>query len=326
MKGPRGITRSLLSTRTFSGETVQTDNKGQLKMTHNIIRGSLVALVTPFHENGSVNFDKLGELIDFHLENGTDGLVILGTTGESATMSHEEDNAVTHYTVERVAGRIPVIVGTGSNSTQTMLEKSLASEKLGADGLLLITPYYNKTNEEGMYRHFVTVADAVKIPCILYNVPGRTGCAISPSVVERLSKHPNIVGIKEASGSMSYAAKIAKYLSEDFVMYSGNDDMIVPMLSIGAVGVISVLANVKPRETHNMVIDYLEGRTEDARRAQIELLDLINDLFIEVNPIPVKEALNMMGRGVGSFRQPLGPMSEAHRAQLRSSMQKAGLL
>ena len=210
------------------------------------VRGSLVALVTPFHEDGSVNFEKLGELIDFHLENETDALVILGTTGESSTMSHEEDNAVCEYTVKRVAGRIPVICGSGSNDTRTMLEKSLSFERLGADGLLIITPYYNKANEEGIYRHFATVADAVKIPCILYNVPGRTGCSISEANVARLSKHPNIIGIKEASGNISYAAKIARYLSDDFVMYSGNDDMIVPMLALGASGVISVLANVAP--------------------------------------------------------------------------------
>ena len=295
-------------------------------MSHPTIRGSLVALITPFNEDGSVNFDKLGELIDFHLANSTDALVILGTTGESSTMSHEEDNAVCEYTVKRVAGRIPVIAGSGSNSTQTMLEKSLSYERLGADGLLLITPYYNKTNEEGMYLHFKTVADAVKSPCILYNVPGRTGCSISVANVARLSQHPNIVGIKEASGNMSYAAKVAKYLSDDFAMYSGNDDMIVPLLSIGASGVISVLANIAPKETHQMVFDYLEGRTVDARRAQIELLDVINDLFIEVNPVPVKEAMNLLGMDVGGYRLPLTQMTEAHRETLRSSLAAAGFL
>ena len=295
-------------------------------MSHPTIRGSLVALITPFNEDGSVNFDKLGELIDFHLANSTDALVILGTTGESSTMSHEEDNAVCEYTVKRVAGRIPVIAGSGSNSTQTMLEKSLSYERLGADGLLLITPYYNKTNEEGMYLHFKTVADAVKIPCILYNVPGRTGSSISVANVARLSQHPNIVGIKEASGNMSYAAKVAKYLSDDFAMYSGNDDMIVPLLSIGASGVISVLANIAPKETHQMVFDYLEGRTDDARRAQIELLDVINDLFIEVNPVPVKEAMNLLGMDVGGYRLPLTHMTEAHRETLRSSLAAAGFL
>lgn len=295
-------------------------------MTHPTIRGSLVALVTPFHEDGSVNFEKLGELVDFHLANGTDALVILGTTGESATMSHEEDNAVCEYVVKRVNHRIPVICGSGSNDTRTMLEKSLSFERLGADGLLLITPYYNKTNEEGMYLHFATVADAVKIPCILYNVPSRTGCAISEANVARLARHPNIVGIKEASGNISYAAKIARHLSPDFVMYSGNDDMIVPMLSLGASGVISVLANIAPRETHRMVIDYLEGRTSAAREAQLRLLEVTNNLFIEVNPVPVKEALNLMGMEVGGYRLPLTRMTDAHRDALRRSMQAADLI
>lgn len=290
------------------------------------VRGSLVALVTPFNDDGSVNFEKLGELIDFHLENETDALVILGTTGESSTMSHEEDNAVCEYTVKRVAGRIPVICGSGSNDTRTMLEKSLAFERLGADGLLIITPYYNKANEEGIYRHFATVADAVKIPCILYNVPGRTGCSISEANVARLSKHPNIIGIKEASGNISYAAKIARHLSDDFVMYSGNDDMIVPMLALGASGVISVLANVAPRETHRMVMDFLEGRVKESRDLQLKLLEVTNDLFIEVNPIPVKEALNLMGKDVGGYRLPLCPMTQAHRETLRRSMAAVGLI
>ncbi len=290
------------------------------------VRGSLVALVTPFNDDGSVNFEKLGELIDFHLENETDALVILGTTGESSTMSHEEDNAVCEYTVKRVAGRIPVICGSGSNDTRTMLEKSLAFERLGADGLLIITPYYNKANEEGIYRHFATVADAVKIPCILYNVPGRTGCSISEANVARLSKNPNIIGIKEASGNISYAAKIARHLSDDFVMYSGNDDMIVPMLALGASGVISVLANVAPRETHRMVMDFLEGRVKESRDLQLKLLEVTNDLFIEVNPIPVKEALNLMGKDVGGYRLPLCPMTQAHRETLRRSMAAAGLI
>ena len=241
-------------------------------------------------------------------------------------MSHEEDNAVCEYTVKRVAGRIPVICGSGSNDTRTMLEKSLAFERLGADGLLIITPYYNKANEEGIYRHFATVADAVKIPCILYNVPGRTGCSISEANVARLSKHPNIIGIKEASGNISYAAKIARHLSDDFVMYSGNDDMIVPMLALGASGVISVLANVAPRETHRMVMDFLEGRVKESRDLQLKLLEVTNDLFIEVNPIPVKEALNLMGKDVGGYRLPLCPMTEAHRETLRRSMAAAGLI
>ena len=295
-------------------------------MKANNITGSIVALITPFHEDGSVNFEKLGELIDFHLENRTDAILILGTTGESSTMSHEEDDAVCEYTVKRVAGRVPVIAGSGSNSTQTMLEKSLSFEKLGADGLLLISPYYNKANEEGMYLHFKTIADAVHIPCILYNVPGRTGCAISENVVCRLSTHPNIMGIKEASGNLSYAVKIARYLSDDFAMYSGNDDIILPMLALGAKGVISVLANVVPAQTHDMVMDYLNGDRERALAAQLMYLDLINSLFIEVNPIPVKEALNLMGMGVGGYRLPLAPMAEKNRAVLEAAMKEVGVI
>lgn len=290
------------------------------------VTGSLVALVTPFNEDGSVNFDALGELIDFHLANHTDGLVVLGTTGESSTMTHEEDAAVCEYTVKRVAGRIPVIAGSGSNSTETMLEKSLMFEKLGADGLLLITPYYNKANPEGIYRHFATVADAVRIPCILYNVPGRTGCSIPLPVLARLAKHPNIVGIKEASGDISYATEAAKLLCDDFCMYSGNDDIILPLLSLGGAGVISVLANVCPAQTHELVAAYRAGNIARARELQLSYLDLIHALFIEVNPIPVKTALQMMGKPVGGFRLPLCEMTAEHAETLRAALIKAGVL
>ncbi len=290
------------------------------------LKGSIVALVTPFNEDGSVNFDVLGELIEFHIANKTDALLILGTTGESSTMSHEEDDAVCEYTVKRAAGRIPVIAGSGSNCTETMLEKSLRYEALGADGLLVISPYYNKANDEGMYLHFKTVADAVNIPLILYNVPGRTGCNISESVVARLKDHPNVMGIKEASGNISYAAKLAKHVSDDFVMYSGNDDMIVPMMSLGGAGVISVLANCMPKETHDMVFSYINGDTKTATKLQLDLLDFVNNLFIEVNPIPVKEALNLMGINVGGYRLPLCEMAEGNREKLKKSMQDLGLV
>ncbi len=289
------------------------------------LKGSIVALVTPFHADGSVNFGKLRELVEWHIENKTDALLALGTTGESATMSHEEDNAVLRCVIETAGGRVPVIAGTGSNSTETMLEKSLRAQEAGADGLLLITPYYNKGNAEGIFRHFVTVADAVNIPCILYNVPGRTGCAISVENVERLSKHPNICGIKEASGDMSYAMKIAHCIGPDFALWSGNDDITLPLLSIGGSGVISVWANVMPRECHDMVMDYLEGRQEQARAAAVKYLALMNGLFMEVNPIPVKTALNLMGKEAGPFRLPLCEMSEANEARLRELMEKAGL-
>lgn len=290
------------------------------------IQGSIVAIVTPFHQDGSVNFSKLGELVDWQIQNGTDGIVALGTTGESATMTDEEDNAVCEYVIKRVNGRIPVIVGSGSNCTASMLDKSLRYQAMGAQGLLIISPYYNKTNEEGMYRHFATVVDAVDIPCILYNVPGRTGCSISEGVVKRLAGHPNVMGIKEASGNMSYACKIARYLGPEFAMYSGNDDITVPILSIGGSGVISVLANILPQQTHDMVMAYLSGDTAAATAAQLRYLELINSLFLEVNPIPVKAALNMMGWEVGPCRMPLYEMSQGAAQRLRAALKEAGLL
>lgn len=290
------------------------------------IQGSIVAIVTPFNQDGSVNFSKLGELVDWQIQNGTDGIVALGTTGESATMTDEEDDAVCEYVIKRVNGRIPVIVGSGSNCTASMLDKSLRYQAMGAQGLLIISPYYNKTNEEGMYRHFATVVDAVNIPCILYNVPGRTGCSISEGVVKRLAGHPNVMGIKEASGNMSYACKIARYLGPEFAMYSGNDDITVPILSIGGSGVISVLANILPKQTHDMVMAYLSGDTAAATAAQLRYLELINSLFLEVNPIPVKAALNMMGWEVGPCRMPLYEMSQGAAQRLRAALEEAGLL
>ena len=290
------------------------------------IQGSIVAIVTPFNQDGSVNFSKLGELVDWQIQNGTDGIVALGTTGESATMTDEEDDAVCEYVLKRVNGRIPVIAGSGSNCTASMLEKSLRYQAMGSQGLLIISPYYNKTNEEGMYRHFATVVDAVNIPCILYNVPGRTGCAISEGVVKRLAGHPNVMGIKEASGNMSYACKIARYLGPEFAMYSGNDDITVPILSVGGSGVISVLANILPKQTHDMVMSYLSGDTAAATAAQLRYLELINSLFLEVNPIPVKAALNMMGWEVGPCRMPLYEMSQGAAQRLRAAMEEAGLL
>lgn len=283
--------------------------------------GSYVAIVTPFNPDGSVNFDKLRELVKWHLEQGTDGIVALGTTGESSTMSHEEDDDVARCVIETVNGKIPVICGAGSNSTQTQLEKSRKYHDMGADGLLLITPYYNKANDEGMYRHFATVADTVDTPIILYNVPGRTGCSISPACCARLAKHPNVAGIKEASGNISYAAKIAKLLGDDFCMFSGNDDMIVPMMSLGAVGVISVWANICPKQSHDLVAAYQAGDVEKARRIQLEYLDLINALFCEVNPIPVKEAMNQLGMNVGGYRLPLCEISEGGRETVRRALE-----
>lgn len=291
-----------------------------------MLSGSIVALATPFREDGSVNFDQLGEWIEFQIAGGTDGILVLGTTGESSTMSHEEDDAVCAYAVEKVAGRVKVITGSGSNSTETQLMKSKTYANMGVDALLCISPYYNKANEEGMYRHFATVADAVDKPIILYNVPGRTGCSITPAVVGRLSEHPNVIGIKEASGDIGYAVKIAKYLNDDFVMFSGNDDITIPLMSLGAKGVISVWANIMPKECHDMVHHYLEGRYEEARKMQIQYLPIMNALFMEVNPIPVKEAMNLMGMHAGGFRLPLYPMRDAHREQLAGTLKEFGLI
>lgn len=290
-----------------------------------MLKGSIVALVTPFHEDGTVNFEKLGELLDWQIENSTDGILILGTSGESSTMTHEEDDAVALYTIERVNHRVPVIVGAGSNCTQTALEKSLKYQNMGADALLLISPYYNKANTQGMIRHFTTVADAVQIPIILYNVPGRTGCHIDEAAVKVLSKHPNICVIKEASGNISYATNIARYLSDDFVMYSGNDDMITSMMALGASGVISVLANCLPKETHEIVQDYLDGNVKESLEKQLKYLDFIHALFMEVNPIPVKQALNYMGKEVGGYRLPLCEMDEEHAKILKATMEDLGL-
>mgnify|MGYP000719406612 CR=1 FL=1 len=251
------------------------------------IKGSIVAMVTPFKEDESVDFKRLEQTIEYQIKNGTDGILVLGTTGESTTMTHEEDDEVALFTIEKVNGRIPVIVGAGSNSTQTQLEKSIKYSKMGADALLLISPYYNKANTQGMIRHFTVCADAVDCPVILYNIPGRTGCSISEEVVKVLSKHPNICGIKEASGNISQIAKVKLLCGDDVDLYSGNDDQVVPILSLGGIGVISVLSNVAPKETHDMVMDYLNGDLEKAREMQLKALPLINALFSEVNPIPM---------------------------------------
>lgn len=289
------------------------------------ITGSIVALVTPFNADGSVDHGRLRELVEWHVQNKTDAILALGTTGETASTTLEEDIMTFETVVDQVRGRIPVIAGSGSNSSEMQKQKSEIYTKMGAAALLCISPYYVKTNEEGMYRHFMLSADADCAPIILYNVPGRTGCRISPEVVRRLSVHPNVMGIKEASGDMAYAMKIARYLSDDFVMYCGNDDITVPLLSVGASGVISVWANIMPRETHDMVMDWIEGRQEKAVAAQLKYLDLINALFMEVNPIPVKEAMNLMGLKAGAYRMPLYPMAPENRAKLAKIMRDAGL-
>ena len=289
------------------------------------IKGSIVALVTPFHEDGSVNFEKLKELLDWHIANSTDGILVLGTTGESSTMTHEEDDEVARVSIAHVNHRAPIIVGAGSNCTQTAVEKAVRYADMGADALLMISPYYNKANRRGMVEHFRQVADATSCPIILYNVPGRTGCSISEDVVAELSKHPNVCGIKEASGSITYAARIARYVNDDFAMYSGNDDMITSMLSLGASGVISVLANVVPKQTHDIVASWHAGDVKASRDGQLKYLDLVQALFSEVNPIPVKAAMNMMGMQVGGYRYPLCEMMPDTYARLRKVMEDYGL-
>lgn len=290
------------------------------------LEGSIVALITPFNEDGSVNFDQLERLLEFHVENGTDAILTLGTTGESATMTDEEDNSVVKFVVDYTAGRIPVIAGSGSNSTAAQTAKSLKYQELGADALLIISPYYNKSNEEGIYQHLKQTADAVDIPCILYNIPGRTGCSISVRNVERLAAHPNVMGIKEASGNMAYAASIAHCLSDDFRLYSGEDALTVPLMALGGSGTISVWADVQPALVHEMCRAYLDGDVARATRIQVEGQPLISALFGEVNPIPVKEALAQMGMIDANYRLPLYPMSEGPKAKLVEAMKGAGLL
>ena len=290
------------------------------------LTGSIVALVTPFKDNGEIDFPALDRLVDYQLEGGTDGILVLGTTGESSTMTDAEDVAVAQHVVNRVDGRIPIIGGAGSNSTAESLNKAKGLQMIGVDALLLITPYYNKANEEGMYRHFTTVLDQVEIPSIVYNIPGRTGCSISDANVRRLAAHPNVMGIKEASGSISYVTSVARYVGDDFRMYSGNDDMIVPILSLGGSGVISVWANVAPRVCHDLVQSYLDGDYKASLKAQLDGLDLVHALFCEVNPIPVKAALAMMGIIEESYRMPLYPMADANRARLADAMRGAGLI
>ena len=290
------------------------------------LEGSVVALVTPFTEEGDIDWAALERLVEFQIEQGTAGILALGTTGESTTMTAEEDASVVKFVVDHVAGRVPVIAGAGSNSTSTMVEKSQKFEKLGADALLLITPYYNKSSEEGIYQHFKTAADAVNIPCIMYNIPGRTGCSISVRNVERLCEHPNIMGIKEASGNIDYAATIAKYLSPTFRMFSGEDAIVIPLMSLGASGVISVWANIQPALVQEMCRSFLDGDVERAREIQVAGVPLVHALFSEVNPIPVKEAMAQMGMISRSYRLPLVPMGAANAEKLTAELKGAGLV
>ena len=291
-----------------------------------IFKGAGVAIVTPMNEDGSVNYEKFGELIEFQIANGTDAIIVCGTTGESSTLTHEEHLDTIKYCVDKVAKRIPVVAGTGSNCTDTAVYLSQEAEKYGVDGILLVSPYYNKATQKGLYRHFKTVADSVKVPAILYNVPSRTGCNILPETVVKLCKDvENIVGIKEASGNISQIAHLAAIGQGVVDIYSGNDDQIVPLLSVGGKGVISVLANVAPQYTHDICAKFFEGDVKGSCKMQLDAIPLIEKLFCEVNPIPVKKALNLMGWQAGPLRMPLTEMTEAHTAQLAKELEAFGI-
>lgn len=294
-------------------------------MKQTIFKGAGVAIVTPFTEDG-INFDELGRIIEDQIAGGTDAIIITGTTGESATMTDDEHKAAIKYAVDKTAGRIPVIAGTGSNETAYAVQLSKYAEEVGADGLLVVTPYYNKCTQKGLVKHFTTIADAVNIPLILYNVPSRTGVNIQVQTYAELAKHPRIVAVKEASGDLSAVAKIRHACGDALAVYSGNDDQIVPILSLGGSGVISVLSNVAPRMAHDICQLYFDGRVKEAADMQIAAIDLIGALFCEVNPIPVKAAMNMLGYNAGPLRLPLTEIEPAHAEQLRAALKNHSLI
>ena len=292
-----------------------------------IFKGAGVAIITPFHEDGSVDYERFGELIEYQIANRTDAIIVCGTTGESATLTHEEHLDVIRYCVEKVDHRIPVIAGTGSNCTETAVYLSTEAEKIGADALLLVTPYYNKATQNGLYQHFKTVADAVKLPILLYNVPGRTGTTIQPETAVRLCKEvENIVGIKDATGNISQTAHLISIADGCVDLYSGEDAIIVPILSLGGKGVISVLSNVAPRQTHEICSRYFEGDTAGSMELQLKAVPLVEALFSEVNPIPVKKAVQLMGLCGGTLRMPMTEMEPAHAEKLAEEMKAFGIL
>ena len=291
-----------------------------------IFKGAGVAIITPFNEDNTVNFDELAKLIDFNIENGTDAIIITGTTGESATLSDEEHKELIKFAVDYTNKRIPVIAGTGSNDTEYALQLSQYAESVGVDGLLIVTPYYNKATQQGLINHFTYIADNVNIPIILYNVPSRTGVNIAPQTYLELSKHKNIVAAKEASGDLSTVLKIRSLCGDNLHIYSGNDDQIVPILSLGGIGVISVLSNVMPKETSDICKLYFEGKVKESAELQIKLCDLIDALFIEVNPIPVKTALGLMGYKVGKLRMPLSEMNESNLEVLKKCLKEQNII
>ena len=292
-----------------------------------IFTGAGVALITPMNEDGSVNYEKLRELLEFHVANKTDAIIICGTTGEASTLSDEEHLECIRFACEVINKRIPVIAGTGSNCTQSAIELSKEAEKSGVDGLLLVTPYYNKATQNGLKAHYKAIAKEVNVPIILYNVPSRTGTRLAPqTVVDLCHEVPNIVGVKDATGDISEVAELMSLAKGTVDVYSGNDDQIVPVLSLGGKGVISVLSNILPKETHDMVAIYLEGDVAKSCEMQLKYFDLVKALFCEVNPIPVKKALNLMGMEVGSLRLPLTEMEDANAKRLEEEMRKAGVI
>ena len=291
-----------------------------------IFTGAGVAIVTPMKPNGEVNYEKLGETIEEQIANETDAIVICGTTGESSTLTHEEHLEAIRYTIDKVNKRIPVIAGTGSNCTETAIWMSQEAEKMGADGLLLVSPYYNKATQKGLIAHYTAIANAVKLPIILYNIAGRTGINIEPKTLLYLAENvENIVAVKEASGNISQIADIAAMTRGKMDIYSGNDDQIVPILSLGGKGVISVLSNIAPKYTHDIVANYMAGNVEESCKMQLDVLPLVRALFCEVNPIPVKAAMNLMGKEVGPLRMPLTEMEEDHKEMLKKAMKDFGL-
>ncbi|HJA81326.1 MAG TPA: 4-hydroxy-tetrahydrodipicolinate synthase [Candidatus Mediterraneibacter intestinipullorum] len=292
-----------------------------------IFKGAGVAIVTPMKENLEINYDKLDEILEEQIAEGTDAIIICGTTGESATMTEAEHSEAIRFTVERVKHRIPVIAGTGSNCTRTAIELSQEAEKDGADGLLLVTPYYNKATQNGLITHYTQICNEVKIPAIIYNVPSRTGCNIQPQTLAHLVKNvDNIVGVKEASGNIGAVAQIMHLCDGNIDLYSGNDDQVVPLMSLGGIGVISVLSNIAPAYVHDMVYKYLDGDVEGSRKMQLDAVPICDALFCEVNPIPVKAAMNLMGKEAGPLRAPLTEIEPAHREELKKIMKDFGIL
>lgn len=295
-------------------------------MKKEIFTGSGVAIITPMNPDDSINYETLEKLIEFQIENGTDAIISCGTTGESSTMSHEEHCKVLEFTIQKVNKRVPVIAGTGSNDTAYAVQLSQEAEKLGADALLIVTPYYNKASQNGLVKHYFTIADSVSIPIILYNIPSRTGCLIKPETYIELCKHPNIVATKEATGDISHIAKVAALCGDNLTIYSGNDDQTLPIMALGGKGVISVIANICPKMNHDICAKFLAGDITGSRKIALEYLELMDTMFIDINPIVIKEAANLMGYSCGHCRLPLSEMTEQDHEKLKAVLKKYNLI